>query len=173
MRNLVLSAVVLAVAAAGTAFLLVKQRADSDTANITTLEERKLSQDQLGDLVKGGNADLRTVMKAAEQAKDMKQGIPLDLWRAQMGSDQAAVRLKAVQELAVLARVQGGCPECVGLLRDAAARDPDEDVRMLASMSLEELSAATDGAGGSAAPAATDAPAPPAPPAPSVPGAVR
>jgi len=136
----ILVVVLFLVGAAAAAFFLFKSQADKDTANITKLDETKVSKEKLDELAKGKSGDLRTVMQAAQQAGDMKADDKLKLWQTQLASDNPAVRLKALQELAALAREKN--QTALDLIRKAAAEDKDEDVKMMAEMLVEELTAA-------------------------------
>jgi uncharacterized protein YxeA len=136
----ILVVVLFLVGAAAAAFFLFKSQADKDTANITKLDETKVSKEKLDELAKGKSGDLRTVMQAAQQAGDMKADDKLKLWQTQLASDNPAVRLKALQELAALAREKNQA--ALDLIRKTAAEDKDEDVKMMAEMLVEELTAA-------------------------------
>lgn len=133
----VLVVLVFLIGAAAAAFFLFKSQADKDTANITKLDETKVSQEKLDELAKGKSGDLRTVMQAAQQTGEMKADDKLKLWQTQLASDNPAVRLKALQELMPLAKEKNQA--AIDLIRKAAAEDKDEDVKMMAEMLLEEL----------------------------------
>ena len=148
-KLLVVVAVVLVAAIA--AFLVFKSVADKDTATITNLDESKVSKEKLDELSQGKSGDLRTVMQAAQQTGEMKADEKLKLWQTQLESDNPAVRLKALQELSVLAREKNQA--AIDLIRKAAAGDKDEDVKMMAGMLLEELTGAPAEGGEGAAPA--------------------
>jgi len=133
----ILVVLVFLVGAAAAAFFLFKSQADKDTANITKLDETKVSKEKLDELAKGTSGDLRTVMQAAQQTGEMKADDKLKLWQTQLESDNPAVRLKALQELSTLAREKN--QTAIDLIKRAAAEDKDEDVKMMAEMLLEEL----------------------------------
>jgi hypothetical protein len=134
-KTILLAAVVLVAVGAGAAYF-VWMGAEKDTKEITTLQDDKMTKEQVGKLKEKKAGNVKEALAAAEAAKELGTDDQLKIWETQLSSSDAPVRLKALQELSNL---HGQFPtEVEALVKKVAADDADEDVKMMAEMLLEE-----------------------------------
>lgn len=138
MKRIILTLVLALVVAGGAAGYLLYSEAQNDTEEITTLKQTAVTQEELGKLKEQAVGSVTAANAAAQAAAKLPAAEQLALWRKQLASDQAAVRMTALRELAGLHGQAG--PQVEELVRKVAKEDPDEDVRMMAEMQLEEWS---------------------------------
>jgi len=126
----------LVVVVGGIAGYVVWSGAQKDTENITTLQDEKMSKEEVGQLQEKAAEGINAANQAAEAAKDLGLEEQLKVWETQLGAGDAAVRMAALRELAGLHEKS---PEkVVALVGKVAAKDADEDVQMMAEMLIEE-----------------------------------
>ncbi len=126
----------LVVIVGGIAGYVVWSGAQKDTENITTLQEEKMSKEEVGELKEKAAEGVNAANQAAEAAKELGLDEQLKVWETQLGAADAAVRMTALRELAAL---HAKSPEkVVSLVGKVAEKDADEDVQMMAEMLIEE-----------------------------------
>jgi hypothetical protein len=126
----------LVVIVGGIAGYVVWSGAQKDTENITTLQEEKMSKEELGLLKEKPAEGFKAARQAAEAAKELGLEEQLKMWETQLGATKATVRLTALHALEGL---HAQAPErVVALVGKVAAKDADEDVQMKAEILIEE-----------------------------------
>jgi hypothetical protein len=136
MKKVILLAVLVVVVGGGVAGYLFWSGAQKDTENITTLQEEKMSKEEVGQLKDKAAKGVNAANQAAEAAKDLSLDEQLKVWETQLGSGDAAVRMTALRELD---KLHGQAATKVeALVKVVTEKDADEDVKMMAEMLLEE-----------------------------------
>lgn len=130
----------------GVAGYVIWSGAQKDTENITTLQDQKMSKEEVGKLQGKAAEGINAANQAAEAAKELGLEEQLKVWETQLGSDDAAVRMTALRELA---KLYGKSPEKVtALVGQVARKDADVDVQMMAEMYMDEWTGEGDGGEG-------------------------
>ena len=137
MKKVLLAVVVLVAVGAGAAYF-VWMGAQKDTEEITTLQDDKMTREQVGELKEKKAGNVKEALAAADAARELGEDEQLKIWETQLSSSDSPVRLKALQELSNL---HGKYPaEVEKLVSKVAADDADEDVKMMAEMLIEHWS---------------------------------
>ncbi len=136
MKKVILLVVLVVLLGGGIAGYVIWSGAQKDTENITTLQEEKMTTEEVGQLQEKAAEGISAANQAAEAAQGLGLDEQLKVWETQLGASDAAVRMTALRELA---KLQSGSPEKVlALVGKVAANDADEDVKMMAGMLVEE-----------------------------------
>lgn len=145
MKKVILLVVLVVLVGGGIAGYVVWSGAQKDTENITTLQEEKMSKEEVGQLKDKAADGINAANQAAEAAQELGLDEQLKVWETQLGASDAAVRMTALRELA---RLHTSSPEKVlALVGKVAAKDADEDVKMMAEMLVGEWTDEGDDAG--------------------------
>jgi len=146
MKKLLIAAVGLVVVGGVAAFWLFQQ-ASKDTEQITTLQEEKLSKEELDKMATQKAAGFDEARKAAEQAGELAVDKQLELWKTQLTHESMSVRMQAARELVELEAASGGA--ATKLLEEVSTDEKqDRDLRTFIQRewALKKLAAMEEGA---------------------------